>query len=323
MEKLVAFHKKLYSENKTQVAITAIKATFDQLKSDGIPVYRLTPSYLSIKMTIQLLIERAQANHYENLQMAVIGFKVQNIAEIIDQYQLFKWKHHDLDLKKSLLALTESMSGSFVEVGDGLYFIFTTKGEIDNKFESALFQLIDEYQIRNHISITTAIGYGETVLHAEQNVRYGLNQSKIEKQAAILVVEGQHAVTAKFASHAKDSLNTEKLEQELFDRFGKGLISPRDAMRIVVYSHKYSQQEFTAEDISRWLQSTERNGRRILAELEQANVIEKCGKVQSNQRGRPKNIYHFVDNALFSSCEEKAWKRGVASTGKGSDPEND
>ncbi len=54
-------------------------------------------------------------------------------------------------------------------------------------------------------------------------------------------------------------------------------INFRDAVRLIIYARKYNRQEFTAQDVSRWLQSTDRNGRRILANLENANLIEKCG----------------------------------------------
>ncbi|WP_160162361.1 hypothetical protein [Oceanobacillus iheyensis] len=304
LDNLVNFHRKLLEENKVEIAITAVRYAYDKLKKEGYPVYRLTPSYLAIKLTIELLGERAQAHLFENRQMAIIGCKVLNTANTGDQYQFFKWKHHELNLKKSLLELTENISGSFVEEGDGLYFIFTTKGELDKEVERALYQLIDEYQVRDQISIGITIGFGENVLHAEHNVRYGLNQAKINEQSPITVVEGRYEITERLTSAREDVFNMDELKQRLADKFDKEVASPRDVMRIYVYAHKYNLQKFTAEDISRWLQSTERNGRRILAELEQANVVRKCGKVQSNQRGRPKNVYCFVEHALVNASQE-------------------
>lgn len=294
------FHKSLFMKGKTQLAITSIKSTYNELKKDGVLVYRLTPSYLSIKLTIQLLSERAQANRYENLQMAVIGCKMINELDSVERYQLFRWKHHELNLEKSLLELTEKMNGSFVGVGDGLYFIFTTKGEIDSKTENDLFKLMNEYKIRDQLSIGVVIGYGENVSHAEQNVRYGLGEFNNNDRASILVIDEQYAITTKFSSNESDLLNTKAIEEELLTKFGKGVVSHRDVTRIIIYSHKYNKKDFTSQDISRWLQSTERNGRRILAELEHAKVIKKCGTVHLNQRGRPKHVYEFVEGLSFS-----------------------
>ncbi|WP_077602546.1 hypothetical protein [Oceanobacillus sojae] len=296
---VVAFHKKLYDEGKIELAITTFNGVYNQLKEAGVPVYRLTASYLSIKLTIELLIEKAQANLYENRQMAIIGCRLKNTANTVTQHQLFQWKHHQLNWKKSLLQLTESLQGSLVEEGDGLFFIFTTKGEIDDKAERSLFKLIEEYQIKDQLVAAVAIGFGENVLHAEQNVRYGLSQDQSEKEAFILLAEGAGELSKKSADALEGALDLKSLEEELSKRFADKKASPRDVLRIIVYSHKYNQQKFTSEDISRWLQSTERNGRRILAELEQANIIKKCGKIQSSQRGRPKNVYCFIDANLL------------------------
>ncbi|WP_080872026.1 hypothetical protein [Oceanobacillus timonensis] len=296
---VITFHKKLYDEGKIELAITTLNAVYYQLKEAGVPVYRLTASYMSIKLTIELLVEKAQANLFENRQMAIIGCRLKNAEKTMTQHQLFQWKYHQLNWNKSLLEITELLQGSLVEEGDGLFFIFTTKGEIDNQAESALLKLIEEYQIRDQLEASIAIGFGENVLHAEQNVRYGLSQDVYEKEASILLVEGAGELSEKSVDSLGKSLDLKSLEEELTRKFADGSASPRDVLRIIVYSHKYHQQEFTSEDISRWLQSTERNGRRILAELEQANIIKKCGKIQSNQRGRPKNVYCFIDDNLL------------------------
>jgi hypothetical protein len=293
------FHESLFVEGKTQLAITSIKSTYNDLKKGGVLVYRLTPSYSSIKATIKLLSGRAQVIRYENLQMAVIGCKMINEQDNVEGYQLFRWKHHELNLERSLLELTEKMNGSFVGVGDGLYFIFTTKGEIDNNAENNLFQLMNEFRIRDQLSIGVVIGYGENVSHAEQNVRYGLENFNYNDRGSILEIKEQHAITTKFSTNESDSLNLKAIEQELLTKYGKGEVSHRDVMRMIIYSHKYNKNHFTAQDVSRWLQGTERNGRRILAELETAKVIKKCGTVQSNQRGRPKHVYRFVDDVTF------------------------
>ncbi|ASK62389.1 hypothetical protein CFK37_09585 [Virgibacillus phasianinus] len=293
LENFPNFHKSLYQDGKTEVAITALKSTYEELKKEGIPVYRLTPSYISIKVTIQLLLERAQANRYENLQMAVVGCKVVNEINENEAYDLFKWKHHELDIKKSLMHLTEIMNGSFVDVGDGLYFIFTTKGEMDDEAEKNLFHFINEFRLRDQLSIGVVIGYGENVSHAEQNVRYGLSSIKPDERAPIVVIDEQQSATIKYPNNESAPVNLKHIEQVLRDRFGEA-INIRDAVRLIIYSHKYNKQAFTSQDISRWLQSTERNGRRILTNLENANVIQKCGTSHAKQKGRPKIMYQFA-----------------------------
>ncbi|MEI3613185.1 hypothetical protein [Pseudogracilibacillus sp. SO30301A] len=297
-EEFATFHQRLYEQKETEVVITAIRAVYDLLKERNIPVYRLTPSYLSIKLTIELLEKKAQVKHYENLRLAVIGCKVFRVGEHIDD-SIFDWKYYELNLKRSLLELAKKSSGSFVDVADGLYYIFTTKGEIDEEMEAALFNCIEIYRVDHHLDIGFAIGYGQTVYHAEQNVRYGLNQLSLNGSPTLLVVESKENVLQKTQKDSANALNTEELRRVLRKRFQDSDVNFRDVLRIALYAHKYDKQQFMVDDIAQWLEGTKRNARRILAELEHANVVEVCGKVQASTRGRPSNVYRFVDKDLF------------------------
>jgi len=295
LEKLSDFHRSLYENQQTQLAITSMKSVYKRLRNDGVLVYRLTPSYMSIKSTIRLLSERVRMTQFENRQLAVIGCKMLNEMESDERYELFKWKYHELNFKKTVLKLTEKLNGSFVDAGEGLFLIYTTRGEIDHTAEYDLFEVMNEYKAREALSIGVVVGYGENVSQAEQNVRYGLNQCHHDEEASILIIDEQYHISTRYPKHVSGSLDTESMERELLLKFGERIAGHRDIIRIITYSHKYNKKEFTSQDISRWLNSTERNGRRILAELEGLGVIEKCGKVSSSQPGRPKHIYCFTE----------------------------
>lgn len=300
-EQIAHIHQVLYESKKTEVAITATRGVYDRLKRQAIPVYRLTPSYFSIKLSIELLIERAQVKHYENLRMAVIACQALNANENIDA-SLFKWKHQDLDLKKSLLTLTERLNGSFVEVADGLYYIYTTKGEIDTDIESSLMNNIASFRIHNQLEIGFAIGYGQTVLAAEQHARHGLNQLKMGGEPSLLIVQTKDDITQK-VQNEEHTLNTEAITSALQERYELKNANTRDVLRIALYSRKYNKPHFTAEDVAQWFNSTKRNARRILSELQQDAIIEIHDKTQAAPRGRPSNVYRFTDNDLFFGKE--------------------
>ncbi|SFB10553.1 hypothetical protein SAMN04488072_10728 [Lentibacillus halodurans] len=300
LSEIADFHRSLFQKNHTEIAITSIKSIYEQLKKDGVLVYRLTPSYLAIKLTIELLVKRAQTTRFENLQMAIIGCSViHNVDDNNEFYALFKWRHHELDVKKSLLKLTQKMNGSFVSLGDGFYFIFTTKGEIDGS-EHELFKFMSAYITQETFSLRMAIGYGETVTQAEQNVRYGLSQIQHEKEPSLLIIDKNYSVTMKTPDQKNSLLSSKLIKEDIISKFGKDApINHKDVLRIATYSYKYNKNEFTSQDVSRWLQSTERNARRILTELESAGILIKCGSVSLKQRGRPKIVYQFAENFLY------------------------
>lgn len=301
-DEIASIHQQLFEKGKTEVAITAIKAVYISLKSRGIPVYRLTPSYLSIKLAIELLIEKAQAKHFENLQMAVISCQVLNANESIEN-SLFEWKYQDLAIKKSLLYLTERSNGSFIEVADGLYYIYTTKGEISEDIETIILNNIESFKLNKQLEIGFSIGYGQTVLAAEQHARHGLSQLNTGGNPSLLIVKTKENITQKIQNDDDNLVSTEALQRVLIENYQLDKSKAQDTLRLVFYLRKYHQQHFTADDVAHWFNNTKRNARRILSELQQDGVIEVFDKVQATTRGRPSHLYRFTDEHLFIKKE--------------------
>jgi hypothetical protein len=289
---LVAFHQKHYEKGLTEIAITSIREVYTTLKKEGIPVYRATPSYLAVKNSIELLIERANTNRYKNAQMAVIGFRVNFSArEKDDLYYSFTWRNKEIDLKRVLLHFTEKVNGFFMQLGDGLFFIFTTRGELGPNREKDIFTLMEDMKLQSRIDLMVSIGYGETALQAEHHVRYGFqNNNRTEK--TIIVVEEDHSVTEKYAAEQEFAYHPVQLGEAWAYKIKN--VSPGVVSKIASYAHRYGRNEFTPQDVARWIQSTDRNGRRVVSEMQKAGIIEVCGEMQLGSRGRPRKVYRFV-----------------------------
>lgn len=56
-------------------------------------------------------------------------------------------------------------------------------------------------------------------------------------------------------------------------------MNPTVVSKLISFTQHYIRKEFSSEDSARWLKSTERNGRRILMDLEKEGIIEQCGEV--------------------------------------------
>ncbi|WP_339226768.1 hypothetical protein NSQ77_14615 [Oceanobacillus sp. FSL K6-2867] len=288
---LVDFHKKHYENGQTDIALTPLRKVYTKLKELEIPVYRVKPSYLAIKLSLQILIERAQTNRYKKAQMAVIGFQAGfNSNAEDDLHYSFKLKHRELELRRVLLHLTEKVNGSLMQIGDGLFFIFTTRGEMKLQTENDLSSLIVDMKAQANIHLLISIGYGETVSQAEQHVRFGFRNHKHEEQS-IIVVEDDYSISVKDASNQTLSYQTIQLGEEWKGKIKN--ISPGVVSKIAAYANQSGKPEFTTNDVARWIHSTERNGRRIIREMEKYGIVEQCGEVQSGARGRPRRVFRF------------------------------
>ncbi|MFQ3545627.1 hypothetical protein Q7A53_16220 [Halobacillus rhizosphaerae] len=293
-DKLADFHAQLYEEGKTEVAITSIKYVYQQLKERNVPVFRVTPSYLSIKLIIQFLVERAQSKLYRNSQVAVIGCRTEMDPDHSeDLHYSFKTKYQELEVRHQLYSIAEKTNGSVMQMGDGLFFIFTTRGELSAESEGDLFNLIDDIRAQTNLKAKVSIGFGETVLQAEQHVRMGFRHIKEYEKPMILVVDDDQSISLK-QPQDQIAYKTTDIGQIWQEKFKDANISPGIVSKILAYAKQYGRDNFSSQDLARWLKSTERNGRRILAEMERVGIVSQAGETQSGERGRPRKVYQFL-----------------------------
>src|SRR5690625_2489681 len=165
---LAYFHDRLYRQGKTEIAITSTNYAYVRLREKNVPVYRLKPSYLSIQLSLNVLIERAYVKRLKKTQMGIIGcyadLQVKDYESSRDAYQR---KQDELTIKKELIHLAEKVKGSFISVGNGLFLIYTNRGEIDQEAKSFIFLLADKIEATCDVPIRFSIGYGESASKAE------------------------------------------------------------------------------------------------------------------------------------------------------------
>jgi predicted transcriptional regulator len=299
INEIIEFHKESYESNLSEIAITANKKVFTSLKAAEVPAYRLTPSYSSIKLTFELLIEKAQTSHFENLQLAVLGCKILNFEETSES-SYFNFKLKELYLEKSLLEITQQLNGSFIRPADGLYYIYTTRGEIDEEIEDILFESITLQNLQNQLNICFCIGYGNTVFHAEKNVRFGLGQMNFDSNTPVLlIVSNEKNIIQKTPKKLVSPLNSSEIKKKLAEYD----VNDRDVLRIALFVHKYKKVNFTVEDVAEWLHGTKRNARRILSDLVKEEVLEVYDKIRTSSRGRPSYLYRFKNINLIKTDE--------------------
>jgi hypothetical protein len=132
-EGIINFHKQLYNNGEIDVAITCIQLVYKRLRELGIPCYRVKPSPLAIRQELLFLKERSQSSWYRKAQLAILGVEViqQSSGVSEENYYSYQMRHQELELQRSLLDYAKLINGSLVRMGDGLFFIYTTRGEID------------------------------------------------------------------------------------------------------------------------------------------------------------------------------------------------
>jgi hypothetical protein len=297
IHKLAEFHEDLYKKGKSEIALTSTNYAYIQLKEKDIPVYRMNPSYLSIKLSLNLLIERAQAHRFKKSQIAIIGCTVNFHHDQRENiHYTYKMKQEELDIKKELLYLAEKVSGSFVSVGNGFYLIYTNRGEINHKIERTIIQLSEKIFDLHRLKLHFSIGFGETASQAEQHVHLGLKQGR--DHFSIITVDESQNITIKSGEDFDDTFQYSMISigKKWGEKIKNSSISVSIISKIISLTKRYHRTEFSSQEIANWLNCSSRNARRILSELERGGLIKQCGEMQSGGRGRPMKLYCFIDD---------------------------
>lgn len=295
---IVEFHQKLYEEGKTEVAFTCLRAVYDSLKQLGIPCYRIYPSQLSIYFALRILKERGESTLYQRSQLALLGIEMIQPETNEEFFNSYEHKHKELNLKSLLIEMAERVNGSFVQIGDGLYFIYTTRGEIEIKIDkNDLYELMDTVYSRTNFKLRIGLGYGITALQAEENVQAAFRHARKRQAPTIVLVDENRQVT-EFISD-KDDLTirfqnwtssgwTEKLR--------KSNISPSSLSKIQALSNFYKKMDVNSHEVAGWLESSERNARRILSEMETLGLAKSKTVRLDDSKGRPRKVYTLLLN---------------------------
>lgn len=296
-EDMIRFHTDLYNQGKSDVALTCIQEVYQKLKQLGVPCYRVVPSQLAIQPVLRYLRERGQSTWYRKSQIAILGIEViHSSSSLEEQHYSYKMKRKELELKQVLLDYTEQIRGSLVQIGDGLFFTYTTRGELDFHCEDkSIFSLLEEVYIQSKLRVRIGLGYGLTAYDAEQNVRLALQYAR-EHQSSVIVSVNEEKEVSEHLHGEGDAISysQRKWGKEWEEQFKDAKISPAMVSKIESLSRHYKKNVVTAQEISHWLKGTERNARRILSEMECLGLAKVTGEEQPGQRGRPRKIYEFL-----------------------------
>ncbi|WP_210366663.1 hypothetical protein [Bacillus sp. REN3] len=297
-KEIIGFHQKLYEEGKTEIAFTCLQEVCESLKEKGIPCYRVIPSPIAIKLVLRYLRERGQSDFYKRSQIAIMGLEViHSTSSLEERYFTYEMKRQELEIKQVMLDHAEKVQGSFVQIGDGLFFIYTTRGEMDIHFqESSVYSLINEAEINSKLKVRIGIGYGLTAYDAEQNVRLALQYARDHHSSTVISVDEKKQIQEhnEESGNLNLSFGQRKWGEEWEERFKDAKISLAVVAKIEYLARHYKKNNVTAQEISRWLKRTERNSRRILAELERLGLAKVVGEEQPGQRGRPRKVYELL-----------------------------
>ncbi|NIK13305.1 hypothetical protein [Alkalibacillus almallahensis] len=294
-EQVVEFHQQKYDQGDTAVAVTCIHAVYRKLKARGVPVYRVVPSEISIQLALDYLKQRAYTHSYQKKQFVILGVDVVYPSAVAEGFVPYQTQHQELDLHRAILKMSEQVNGSMVKIGGGKYFIYTTRGDVDIFLqEHSIRERIDQMAAQSGLDIRVGIGYGHTVLEADEHLQIAFGYAgEPEYDRIVLVNEDKEVLSV--SQQDFPMLTQQRIaDEDWLKRLNDLSINPTQLSRIYALIHHYEKNELTAQELAHWLQRSERNARRILVDLEEVGLAKVVGE-ESGQRGRPKKVYQILN----------------------------
>jgi hypothetical protein len=294
---LVSFHSSLFQNHMVDACVTCLHSVHQELKRLGIPVYRISPTRMIIRQTLNLARQQGETLHFKKSQIAVQFVQIGEMEKLIVENRVSYDVHRlNLQLQEAILDYTEAISGSFVSLGNGKYIIFSTRGSIEDQNGYHPSVLLEKISLITNLTTNIGIGYGETSLAAEQNAQLALIHARNYGGFCCFLVD--HSGSIKGPLQQPDSIvfDYRTDNKELSDKLKKAGVTITTFNKLLSVQKNISQNSITSANISEWLKMTQRNANRILNDLEQQGLAVIIGEESPVSRGRPRKIFRVGED---------------------------
>lgn len=275
IEEIVQFHFSLYKLGMVDLALTSVHAVYDKLIEIGVPTKRMIDPTKAIIQGVWDAKAKAQMvkSHSATVAVCLMSFlSSQNV-----QYEL-------------LDTFSRRVNGSFRQVDETSYILYTTRGDIEMLMKT---NVIHELLVQSQGAVALGFGYGSTVKEAEQHAKVAESFARNnEMESCFYILTDEKELLGPFPKEKK--VYSLKNNHPQFVKMAKETkLSPVNLSKIIQFSGSRSSLQFTAADLSDYLQVTRRTAERILKKLVEHDYATICGEEMPYQKGRPRTLYEL------------------------------
>lgn len=298
---IVSFHEKLYTQRKVDVCVSGIRSVYEELCKKGIPAFRIKPSRQKIRETLKNAYQEYQTQHFKQSQIAVMQINLEQLEKKADHHSISYDVHRlQLKLKTEVLSFSERISGSYISSGAGSFIIFSTRGGVQTIGQLGK-PLIDQIALLTELNVNIGIGYGETVLSAEEKANLALHYAQNYGGSCIFLVDDRGTVKGPLKEEQSISFSFRTENKETIEKLKRCGVAVTSYNKILSVQKRMGNHTISAFQIAEWLNMTQRNARRILNSLVQEGLAEIVGEEAPTSKGRPRKIYRIGSKIISPS----------------------
>ncbi|MFL8935368.1 transcriptional regulator [Rossellomorea oryzaecorticis] len=265
------FHQRLFQEGKTRFALTSIHSVYDRLVQLNIPCMRMIDPAKSLMRTINEARSQALLSKRKASTIAAVRLIVQ-------------------EKNSGLQKLVHLMEGTLQKKdGDSAYTVFSNRGSIENLLETAEFHSF--FQVNQ--PVLAGFGYGHTAAQAEENAETALSfASKYDTESCAFIVNEDKELSGPYPD--KNKKQQLKYNHPDMLSLAKQLkLSPANLSKIMQFYKHRTFRDFTAAELSDYMQISRRSAERILKKLVDNGSARITGEEMTYAQGRPRAVYEL------------------------------
>ncbi|MGX1983261.1 hypothetical protein EDD69_10996 [Thermolongibacillus altinsuensis] len=273
--KIIDFHHSRFQSGVVDFALTSVHAVYDKLQELGIPSMRMLNPKKSLIRSLQDAKTKAELakRHSSTVAACYISFP----------------SSHDVPID-NLDVFARKLNGSFQQIDERSFILYSTRGDIEALMETNAFR---DYLLNWKEPISVGFGYGDTAAEAEQNAKIAQSfAANHETESCGYILTEEKKLLGPFPKESKvQSLKND--HPELLKIAKETKLSPANLSKIIQFSRSRQSLQFTAADLSDYLQVTRRSTERILKKLVDHGYVKIIGEEMPYQQGRPRAIYEL------------------------------
>ncbi|CAM4312988.1 transcriptional regulator [Bacillus manliponensis] len=275
IEEITEFHASRYKLGMVDLALTSVHAVYDKLIEIGVPAKRMIDTTKSIIQGLRDAKAKAQLvkSHLATVAACVVSFlSSQNVKlELLNEF-------------------SRHVNGSFRQITDTSYILYTTRGDIEMLMKT---DVIHSVFAQSKGAIALGFGYGSSVKEAEQHAKIAGNFARNnEFESCCYILTDDKQLLGPFPKEQK-VYSLKNNHPQLVKIAKDTKLSPANLSKIIQFSRSRAELQFTAADLSDYLQVTRRTAERILKKLVEHKYAIVCGEEMPYQKGRPRTLYEF------------------------------
>lgn len=293
-QELLDFHYGLWKRNEMEAAFTCYPTVYDSLREAGVPAYWLSPSRNEIYQTIRMFFEKIKTSYYKDTQISVKMIEIVEYDAIKEKMkESYQLDYLELQLKKTLIQLCETVDGSLIEQGHGRYVIFSTRGAVEREIRTVK-EKVHYLSLEADSKIAVGIGFGQTVLTAEVHANRAIRKSKDNGKQEIVIIQEDGTMIDAAGKDEELVYAYRTDDHEFVKKLQEGKISVKTFKRIESLIRKMGWTDFTTKNLAIHLNMGERNAQRIISDLCKVDLAVCVGEESHYSRGRPVKVYQLT-----------------------------